>query len=380
MRSSFFITADISLQVLIVLSCILQPVNGYASWFVERSSSCWVALRDPSEVIMNNKIVPYEQSSTPNVKVELYEKDSGTLMDLQNVDGKNTIYIDDFTKQSDFGQDEKWSQTYIVKLNYDAHREELHDLQYVMDIKVFPELDDDQLDKLDGSETRIQAEFTSGITGCHNYRASGRGNDDGLELKITIPSSVFQLNEANIADHKADVVAGYACGHEAVVLTQSIIFKPRLAHRTTIVDNVGKEERTLGEDTPNDIEISPTKEDEEKLSHSRHEEPNIDDGDLMEEEENLNAPNLSQNDANARKEESLRKHANYHRIHHRATNERSEVRKFKDQYHKDEFGQANFTANSYLTAVVVFIIVSGTVINALVAIGNPRGRKREHTL
>ena len=66
--------------------------------------------------------------------------------------------------------------------------------------------------------------------GCQNKRAHGKKGDDGLHLKIqfnTTTTSTTAKTKSFKNELGVDVVAGWACGHEAVTLTHAIEFRPR---------------------------------------------------------------------------------------------------------------------------------------------------------
>lgn len=182
----------------------------FASWFVERSSSCYIDVRDTTEVVMNSFIVPYEQSSHPEVFIEIYDSAMNQI-DVQVIDGKRVVYQNSL------------SETYTLKL---ATASNLPDLQYIMDVRVEPLLDDDQIQHLDGTEARFQAKFLSPARGCRDYRAHGRRGDKGLQLLVNLPPSVYESSFDPLEHHSVNIVSAWACGHEAITLTQSIHLMP----------------------------------------------------------------------------------------------------------------------------------------------------------
>ena len=307
---------------------------------------------------MNNFIIPVEQSSHPVVAIELFDE-KNELVATKEENGKRIIYIDDFTGNSDaqFGQDKKLTLLYKVKLKRD---DDLKDLQYTMDLKVTPELDDDELKKLTGDEARMQARFTSSSKGCNDYRAHGKGGDDGLNLEIVVPSSIYKLKDLN--DHIVDLVAVWACGHEAITLTRSIIFLPRIgseidtgatAEGNSLGHTETEPEPPLAEDTPNDVpeDYEAGEQLEQTLNHRHHQES-----------DKSGLKNSAVNDNHTTK-----KH------HAKGKNEEDSyatIRKFNAKYNDKEFGAANFTANSYIVGLLVFIFIGGTVINAFLAMSN----------
>jgi hypothetical protein len=269
---------------LISFSIQIHDSFPFAAWFVERSSSCYINVRDSSEVVMNNFIIPFEQTLHPEIFIEIYDS-SNRIVHPGIINGKKTIF-----------QDEK-SETYTLKLN--TAGVDVQDLQYIMDVKIDPELDDDQIQKLNGKEDRFQAKFLSPVKGCHDYRASGRNRDKGLKLNVVLPPSVYDSSKS-LDEHSIDIVAAWACGHEAITLTESIRVLPKRGS-----DEIG---RSNNGDTAKNMKIDI--EEEAKAT--------------------LNPP--------------------------------------------------KYTANSYLTAFVVFIIVGGTLINACLAMSKPRANKGKRKL
>ena len=369
---------------------------------------------------MNSYIIPVDQSSHPNVSIELFDL---TNRDLNNnsvqdavgttveESGRRVVYIDDFTTSNEFGQDKKLTLEYLVKLNLDHDANDLKDLQYTMDIQVTPELDDDELKKLTGDEARMQARFTSSSKGCNDYRAFGRGGDgeDGLHLEIVVPSSIYKLND--VSDHGVDLVAVWACGHEGITLTHSIAFLPRIGSKSgsesvngggsTVAasaataaggemehgvanevqpDAGAEQEAPLAEDTPNDIPDNyQAGEKLEKTLHHRHHEH---DQEHEHEGVHVTKNQVADESAEVYKEEephsshTLKKttktnvHPHQHHRHKDEEQPYQKIRKFNAKYNADDFGQAKFTANSYLTGLLVFIFIGGTVINGFLALSN----------
>eukprot|EP00979_Chaetoceros_neogracilis_P001664 scaffold303_cov285-Chaetoceros_neogracile.AAC.8 len=382
-------TSSKTLLAILTYLIQLQPSFQFASWFVDRQSSCWVSLRDTTEVVMNNFIVTHEQSSEPNVSIELFDQDSNLIItkddgDHDGGDGdrdgihinKRVVYIEDlFTadKTSDFGQRElKWSGKITAKLNLEGT--DLKDVQYIMDLKVSPELEDDVIHKITDDETRMQARFLSSSSGCNEYRAHGRGNDNGLTFQVGFPSSVFNLN--NVEENSVDLVAGWATGHAAVTLTQSIVFRTRNqspykskskneadANPTEGTEEQEKvilepqiepeeEELLLAEDTPNDYQSEGERMVREEMNSEADEEG-----------EHAHGPTKKEKDKHQRfpKEEDF-------------TMKR--ITKFRKKYETDGFGNAEFTTRSYIAGLIVMIIVGGTIMNAFVSMSGKSRSKR----
>jgi len=405
---------------------------------------------------MNNFIVAHDQSSHPSVSIDLYDQDDSInpiiTESVTVTDGSagsiSVVYIPDFSadhQTSDFGQEQIWTREFTAKLNLNGA--DLHDVQYVMDLKVSPELDDDVLQKLTGQEARIQARFTSSSKGCNDYRAHGRGNgngngngnDAGVKFQLVVPSSVFKLSNAN--DNSVDLVAGWATGHEAVTLTQSIVFRTRPRpkrkgkgkaasteqeqeavpvpkkdtgvhvhvqvhvkeedERVHVQENVKEQvrmsimqqseeldEAPLAEDTPNDFQLS-----QDQGDLARADEIEINDAELIEEmaKERNELISITSTSATQKKKKTTTQKRTKTKIKkHKQRKQRKgeqdpdspikEVKDFNKKYDADDFGQAKFTANSYIIGLIVLIIVGGMVINALLSMSGKRRslmRKRE---
>lgn len=270
-------------KYLFLINLLIQIHKSYqfASWFVERSSSCYINVRDTSEVVMNSFIVPFEQTLHPEIFIEIYDS-SNNLIRPDNIDGKKTVY------------QELISETYTLKLV--TAGADVPDLQYIMDVKIDPELNDDQIQNLDGTEDRFQAKFLSSVKGCHDYRASGRKGDKGLKLNVVLPPSVSD-SSISIDGHSVDVVAAWACGHEAITLTESI--------------------RVLPKRKGNSSYIGTTK-------HIKND--------------------------------------------------------FAGEAQGNQQQAPMYTANSFLTALIVLIVVGGTIINVYLAMSKPRANKEKRAL
>ena len=417
------------LIVLVAFLLNLQLSHQFASMLVERQSSCWIFVRDASEVVMNNFITPVDQSSHPNVSIELYDEDNNSLVEaIEEGSGRKVVYIEDQRETSDFGHDQKLTKKYIAKLKLD---DDLKDLQYVMDLKVTPELDDDELKKLTGEEARMQAKFTSSSKGCSDYRAFGRGRDGGLHFEIAVPSSVYDLKD--FSDHTVDLVAVWACGHEAITLTQPIVFLPRIGGATAASvnsdvnieaaspndntnDKIPNDERTneneepaitkqetplakgnppidvpeeqalLAEDTPNDIDVLDSHQAREKvderLHHREHDnksgnaatdqafdgpEPINPSSDIIvnKNEEDRDKSNLRTH-RNQQKHYAKKKRDKHQEIPHQR------IRKFNLKYNAKEFGQPVFTTNTYLCGLAVLVCAGGSVLRLFLFFSNGR--------
>ena len=330
---------------------------------------------------MNNFIVAVENSAHPNVSIDLFDIDHNPILLQTDSSGRKVLYI----PEDSSAKEPILKRRYLAQINVpEADAADLRDLQYIMDLRVSPELDDDEIRKLTGEETRMQVRFTSPSKGCDDYRAHARnGKDEFLELEVAIPSSVFELKDLANGDHSVSLVAGWACGHEAVTLTHPIIFLPGSAspiedngHENSnggdvdvkaedinlVEGNKQVEEKNhnseneinapLGEDTPNDVH-----------DHYGHDEV-IKPGRRQREQVAMKQPGTYA-------ENSEPKHVperNKHRRHRKEeTKTKSPIRQFNQRYNSDGFGKASFTANSYVTGLLVFVFVGGTILNAIVA-------------
>eukprot|EP00557_Chaetoceros_sp_GSL56_P003816 CAMPEP_0176498516 /NCGR_PEP_ID=MMETSP0200_2-20121128/12367_1 /TAXON_ID=947934 /ORGANISM="Chaetoceros sp., Strain GSL56" /LENGTH=332 /DNA_ID=CAMNT_0017896737 /DNA_START=96 /DNA_END=1094 /DNA_ORIENTATION=- len=319
---------------LLVFGCLMKPSYPFASWFVDRQSSCWIDIRDPSEVVMNQYIVPFAQSSHPNVLLQVYKFNDNDVDAKQNKEDNYSFHVESSHSTSSEPQTVYMDQhyngeisnsiimEYLVKLKVDD--EELKDLQYVMDVMVTPEVPEDEeeveLTKSQGEQSRIQARFLSSYNniGCGDKRIHGRGNENrGAKLQIIIPLSIFD-SENDINEHSVDLVAGWACGHEAVTLTQSIVFRPQTSSLSSSSSSSSQGR--------NDVKDQNKKSD--TIGNVVRQPP---------------AETLK-----ARKKE------------------------FEEKYNKDTFGKAKFTAKSFLTGLVVLLFVGGSIVNALVALTSNR--------
>ena len=144
------------------------------------------------------------------------------------------------------------------------------------------------------------------------------------------------------------------------------------------------EEAPLAEDTPNDFQLQP-----EQENVARQE---IYDAELITEmaKERNELISITSTSATNNKKTATQKRAKKHKQRkgedHKQRKEEDhdspikEVKDFNKKYDADDFGNAKFTANSYITGLIVMIIVGGTVINALLSMSGKRRssmRKRE---
>jgi hypothetical protein len=320
--------------------------------FVDQKASCWLDIRDTeSEVIMNNLIQSAEKSPHGNdVSIELYDAETMTPIEIKNVGDKRIVYVEDFTKN---GGVEKATMKFVLKLNV-KDDPELGDLQYVMDAKVLPELDEEALDKLDGTEARMTAEFPR-KSGCRKLRSHGRKGDNGLELKVGIPASVFLLD--NVHEHAVDVVAGWACGHEAVTLTQPIEFRPLVQSETD------REEEGMNDD------ILPLEEEEQGDNNML---TGVDTKDTPQEKDEetmqilkdiIHGGGISAGLRARHKQEVIQKIHEYKKHHDREEqnighHHHLNLKKFNKLYEQNKFGQGSFTNSNYVKGIVIVSLLA----------------------
>lgn len=359
---------------------------------------------------MNQFIVPYSQSPYPNVSMEVFQSHhdhGGENQDLSISDprsgdsivpvvftaGGNEILIERRhlpsqsgaqyreKKQSEVAHDSISTTTleFHVKLKIDDS--DLKDLQYVMDVMVTPDTTQDEEEKyeqghdepMNSRGDRIQAKFLSSTSGCQNTRVYGRGSDAKWELlQISIPNSIFESE--HVREHSVDLVAGWACGHEAVTLTQSIVFrlKPEMPMLPMSLDLSGKDVESMrmsmshGHDNANGNTGKWKNEYKEK------------EGGGGEEDEELAA--VVEED-----EENDRMHGDTQKRQPQQRQEKQDLetkrQQFQKQYDKDTFGKAQFTANTFMTGLIVLLFVGGTILNALLAVNSSQsstlsGRRR----
>ena len=198
------------LLVYLVYSMTTTPSHAFPSMLVDSNSGCLLELSS-EEVIMNNRVVPHSESSRPDLYVAVIGSKDGTNDELSTTPfSRGPILIS--------SENDK-TLTYLVKLINPG--QDIPDLQYAM-------------------ETTDGATFKGG--GCNGKRSHGRLQDD-VGLELTIHSTKNEIR----------VWAGWATNHEAVHLTQELVFTPAAAAAA----NTNKEEAT-GTDK---LEVVPTKSD-----------------------------------------------------------------------------------------------------------------------
>ena len=316
--------------------------ESFASWLVDRSSSCYVFLRDDTEVIMNNKIKMVNDSSHPN-GVYIVVSDANTMEPVDFTlkdDGTKVVSI----HQSSTG--DKTTLRYHLSL---VSHPDLKDLQYVMDAIVLPELDEEHSEKDDGQ--KIDVRFTTSTRGCEDKRAHGRKNDNGLEIVIEVPSSTFETpGDDNIVG--VDIVAGWACDHEAVTLTHAIQFIPTsymLNHEGGIKNEQGADDEKEQEtddanlpDAPGSVYVEP-------------------DEIVRRDVENIDNTNLRR----GRRYE--REHPIEDEMEEESATTDGLLKEFKNEHDKETYGQGAFSIISYMVGLLVFCVFSVGTVTVLIS-------------
>ena len=186
---------------------------------------------------MGHYIAPFDKSPHKDqVYIQVLDQDSKELIGvIDEVGGKNVIYLD----ARKYEENEEGSATYKFLLKLNVETDELKDFQYVMDAKTLPEIYDEDDDVLvhdneldDDVEMTMKPQFLSYRNGCSGHRGYGVKGDAGLEFQITVPSSIRKSKNETVVG--VNLVAGYACGREAVVLTKPIFFT--LSHSGDVDD------------------------------------------------------------------------------------------------------------------------------------------------
>lgn len=226
------------LLVLLLFLLVSRPSQQYASWLIE-SSSCHVELRDTTEVIMNAHIRQpppqhIEEDST-NVFIQVFDLDAKLEVHVNTTivhqDGllRRIIYF-----KVDSTVERLTNIKYSLKLIAPPR---LQGLQYVMDaITTTPDPPTEPTAAVVVPQQRVRGKFMrSPVVGCSGSRVYGRLGAEGHTFKLLIPpSAVVRENP----ERGVDVIAGWACGKEAVTLTHSIVFLPSIG----VVDDVGEDE------------------------------------------------------------------------------------------------------------------------------------------
>ena len=193
-----------SLHLVLACAAVLFPmrsfVDGFAAWLAE-GAKCYTDLL-PGEVIMNAAVVPHSESTHPDIALHVYSatEEGGMIMEPTRRRIHNDVYHYVYEQEGPRAD-------YVLKLHIppSAASSLGGDLQYVVDV----------------SESS-PATFFGGNRGCDNRRAYGKPKVDAVRLRID-----FDGEAADEVDPGEEVVvwAGWATGHEAVQLTESVVFR-----------------------------------------------------------------------------------------------------------------------------------------------------------
>ena len=114
---------------LLALACaaVLFPVrsvDGFAAWLAE-GAHCYTDLM-PGEVIMNAAVIPYSESTHPNIALQVYSAEGGRIMEpTRRIHNDGHYYYEQVGPQAE----------YIVKLHIpESGSSSVGDLQYVVDV------------------------------------------------------------------------------------------------------------------------------------------------------------------------------------------------------------------------------------------------------
>lgn len=198
-------------------------VQSFASWFVEREVSCYTYL-EPNEIIMNFGVLEASKSTFPEIHIKVEKKSSDT--DITQEERNNREYL--------YDPDD------IFELKLEIPPVLGVDLQYVMETSSTEE-----------NMSKFVSAAESGVIGCEDRRASGRGNEV-VEFLISDTEG----------EQPIEINAGWATGHEAVTLVEPVKFILRpsssLDTETEIISNIDdnvEEENTRSDSNsakPND--------------------------------------------------------------------------------------------------------------------------------
>jgi len=326
-------TTRICIIVMLLLPTATNTVHAFASFFVDRSSACFLNLRDPHEVIMNAYIVPADQSPFPNTSLFLQVTPStehlSSLNAVQRVPNNNIeLNVHEFSE---------WT----FQVNFVYPQKQLADLQFVVDVTTLsPPTTEGQEDP--SSDSLFKAQFQSSRKiGCRNTRVYGRGKDhETFTLHITlVHETLVAFHEKRTLgeqqQYQVQLIAAWATGHEAVKLTHPIIFVPKLLLQKDDKHNPMMEESRVDihQEDPTDsssiekkLPPSPIQQQQQQqhgdliLPHSRKKE-------LLEEEEEEENPLL-------------------HFL----------LPSFRTQYSKESFGSKSFSIYGYGIGMILLIL------------------------
>jgi len=206
-----------TIHATLLLLCLSLPTatHSFASFFVDRSSACFLNLRDPQEVIMNAYLVQPEASpfSNSTLFVQVTPKNEEAPDTIANTKTVQSVFELDSTQPL---------AEYTVTLIYP--QSELADLQYVVDVATLT-LNADSSTEEEEKPKSLQASFLpTRKSGCHNTRVYGRGKDHET---FTLQISTTDIHVHTRPEEYIHLVAAWATGHEAVKLTSPIYFIPK---------------------------------------------------------------------------------------------------------------------------------------------------------
>jgi len=195
---------------------------------------------------MGHHIVPFDESPHKDVvNLQVYDpdtkeeipiessscKDCGPLVSVG--EGKKVIEL----RKRSFEQLEDGSARYKFLIKFVVDSIELNDLQYVIDSKTITILhdegNDDAVDEqilLDDEiidEGKILVEAIPRFpqkNGCNARRGYGTIEDPGLQFEVIIPAPALDKLRRDEADIGIQMLGGWACGREAVKLTEPLYF------------------------------------------------------------------------------------------------------------------------------------------------------------
>ena len=232
---------------LILIFLNVAPSHTFASWFM---AACLTDLWDPSEVMMGHYIIPFNESPHKDaVNLQVFDPDTMEEIPIESYDNLNASdsnivgivggdkKVIDLRKRS-FVELEDGSTSYRFLLKFTAESSlQLKDLQYVIDSKVIansfheeeyhdvePNLLDDGIIGKDNVSIDAIPRFSAYKNGCDGRRGYGIAEDSGLKFEVTIPSSSLIKFRREKAVIGVQIVGGWACGREAVKLTEPLYF------------------------------------------------------------------------------------------------------------------------------------------------------------
>ena len=150
------------------------------------------------EIIMNNAVLPYTSSREPSVHLDVVT----TSLSTKIISTKG---------EEDWGPGSEHIVQFVIPPDVKA-RGTLLDVQFVLEIS--------------GAKSDIPAKFTTapingGGIGCEGYRSHGKASTTTTTDESSY--AIFTINSDATMGAMIKIVGGWAIGHEAVTLTESII-------------------------------------------------------------------------------------------------------------------------------------------------------------